>query len=423
MEFNLLNKDSRYSKLIIIIILILVVLGLLTFANYRFAKDNPGGNDFLVHWMGTRTFLLDGTSPYSDETAVKIQTFAYGHKAEEGEHELRVAYPLYSMIVFAPFSLVKNYDLARALWMTTLELSLLALSYLSLKITDWSPGKKVLLAFFLFSIFWYHALRPLINGNVVIIIALVIAGVLISIKMKQDELAGVLLALTTIKPQVSIVFIIFIFVWAFRNKRLKVVGWFLASVFLLSLSAALLIPDWILQNLREIVRYPGYNPPGTPASALRALMPDAWGRVGMVISGLMILMLIFEWAVMRNEDYKSFLWIAFTTLTASQWIGIQTDPGNFIVLFPAIVFLFSVWEKRWARMGHIMIVSNMVVIFLGLWILFLKTVEYGYQPQQSPIMFFPLPGYLLLMLYWIRWWTERPDELWYERISAKGNDA
>ena len=421
MELNLFNKNSHYSKLAIIILLILIVLGLLTFTNYRFAKDNPGGNDFLVHWMGTRTFLLEGTSPYSDETAVKIQTFAYGHKAEKDEHELRVAYPLYSMVVFAPYSLIENYDLARALWMTTLELCLLALSYLSLKITDWNPGRKVLLAFFLFSIFWYHALRPLINGNAVIIIALFIAGVLFSIRKKQDELAGVLLALTTIKPQVSIVFIIFIFVWAFRTKRLKVVGWFLASIFFLSLSATLLIPDWILQNLREIVRYPGYNPPGTPASALRALMPDVWGRVGIVISGIMILLLIFEWAVMRNEDYKNFLWVAFTTLTASQWVGIQTDPGNFIVLFPAIVFLFSIWEKRWVKMGHIMIISNMVLIFLGLWILFLKTVEYGYQPQQSPIMIFPLPGYLLLMLYWIRWWTERPDELWYETISSKGN--
>ncbi len=423
MEFNLIKKDSRYSRLALIVVLILIVLGLLTLANYRFSKANPGGNDFLVHWMGTRNFLQEGTSPYSEETVVKIQTFAYGHKAEEGEHELRVAYPLYSMIVFAPYSIIENYDLARALWMTTLELCLLALSYLSLKITDWNPGRRVLLAFFLFSILWYHALRPLINGNVVIMIALAIAGVLFSIRKKQDELAGVLLALTTIKPQVSIVFIIFIFVWAFRNGRLKVVGWFLASIFLLSLSASLLIPDWILQNLREIVRYPGYNPPGTPASALRALMPDVWGRVGIAISGLMILSLIFEWAVMRNEDYKNFLWVAFTTLTASQWVGIQTDPGNFIVLFPAIVFLFSIWEKRWAKLGHIMIISNMALIFLGLWILFLTTVEYGYQPQQSPIMFFPLPGYLLIMLYWIRWWAERPDELWYETIAGKGNEV
>ena len=63
----------------------------------------------------------------------------------------------------------------------------------------------------------------------------------------------------------------------------------------------------------------------------------------------------------------------------------------------------------------------MAFIFFGLWILFLSTVEYGYQPQQSPIMFFPLPGYLLLMLYWIRYWIMEPGTLWYETIAGKDN--
>jgi len=421
MRSTLKDRRSDSTKIVIIVLAILIIVSLLTFANFRFSKENPGGNDFLVHWMGTRMLLLEGESPYSDKTASNIQMFAYGHEAQGDEHELRVAYPLYSIIAFFPFSLISNYDLARALWMTMLEIGLLILSYLSLKITDWKPGKATLIIYFLFSVFWYHAMRPLINGNIVILIALAIAGILISIRKKEDELAGVLLAVTTIKPQVTIVFIFFIILWSFRNRRYKLVGWFVATIFLLSVSAALLVPDWILQNIREVVRYPGYNPPGTPGSALMALLPDLWGRVGTVISGSMILLLVFEWAVMKKGDYRSFLWTACVTLAAAQWIGIQTDPGNFVILFPAIVLLFSVWQERWKKIGHLLILVNMAVIFIGLWVLFVSTIEYGYQPQQSPIMFFPLPGYLLILFYWIRYWIKKPDTLWYESIVDQEN--
>ena len=96
----------------------LIFLGLLTWGNYRFAQDNPGGNDFLVHYIATRALIMEGLNPYSDEVAQEIQTAAYGRPAREGEKELRVAYPLYSIIVFLPFTLIGEYTMARAIWMS-----------------------------------------------------------------------------------------------------------------------------------------------------------------------------------------------------------------------------------------------------------------------------------------------------------------
>ena len=103
--------------------MVLVLVGLvavagITWGNYNYARQNPGGNDFLVHWMGSRAIVKDGISPYSDEVATRIQTFAYGRPAQPGEHELRVAYPLYSVIIFAPFALIDDFAIARAAWMT-----------------------------------------------------------------------------------------------------------------------------------------------------------------------------------------------------------------------------------------------------------------------------------------------------------------
>ena len=48
----------------------------------------------------------------------------------------------------------------------------------------------------------------------------------------------------------------------------------IGTIFLLAASAMLVIPDWMVQNLREVIRYPSYNPPGTPGAAFAAWWPD-----------------------------------------------------------------------------------------------------------------------------------------------------
>jgi hypothetical protein len=173
-------------------ILIIGILVLITWANYNFVQQNPGGNDFLVHWVGTRALFVDGLSPYSDTVAERIQTLAYGRPALPGEHELRVAYPMYSALVFLPFALISDYELARALWMTILEAALIGLAFLSLKLTRWKMSVWLLPFFLIFSIFWYHSLRPLINGNAVILVALALVAAFAALRNGRDELAGVL---------------------------------------------------------------------------------------------------------------------------------------------------------------------------------------------------------------------------------------
>jgi hypothetical protein len=143
----------------ILFVLLLAVLSGVAWGNYRFVEANPGGNDFLVHWEGTRSLLVDGLSPYSDEVALRIQKLAYGRPARPGEHELRVAYPLYAEAFFLPFAFISDFNVARAAWMTVLEGCLVALAFFSLRLTEWKPGILILTAFLIFSIFWYHGLR------------------------------------------------------------------------------------------------------------------------------------------------------------------------------------------------------------------------------------------------------------------------
>jgi hypothetical protein len=100
----------------------------------------------------------------------------------------------------------------------------------------------------------------------------------------------------------------------------------------------------------------------------------------------------------------------------SQWIGIQTDPGNFVLLYFPLVLIWTSWFNRSKIAGLWFTLLSGFVLLFGLWALFLSTVQKGYQPEQNPIMFVPLPLFLLVGLYWVRWWAVRPRKLYLDEL-------
>lgn len=402
-----IRKNRNIQWVLFSILGLLTIVGL-TWVNYSFAEKNPGGNDFLVHYVGTRSLLFEGISPYSDEVAVRIQTAAYGHPAQGNEHELRVAYPLYSILIFTPFSLVGDYGFARAIWMTTLELALIGMTFIAVKLAEWKPSLWLQAILLLFSLTWYHAIRGVVNGNAVILIAFLLTTIFLLIKENNDRIAGLLLAVTTIKPHLVILVIIYIFMWCVYQGRWTLLGWFFGTLALFILIGVAIIPNWILQNIWEILKYPAYNPAGTLAEAISQWVPGLASQLAWGIAGTLGLMLIFEWWAGRKAGFSRFLWVAFLTLMISQWIGIQTDPGNFIILFPALIMILAVWHKRWEIRGNLIVSLGLGLLFFGLWILFIATIERAYQPIQSPVMFIPLPAFVMTGLYWIKWWVIGP---------------
>jgi len=405
------RKEKNKKRRVILslgILSILVTSIALFWGNYSFVVKNPGGNDFLVHWVGTRSFIFEGISPYSETTAQRIQEMVYGRQAEGDEHELRVVYPLYSEILFAPFALIENYPIARALWMTFLEIAILATAYISMRITGWRPGLWLLPIFLIFSILWYHGMRALINGNAVVLVGLFIVISIKMIREGNDAAAGILLAFTTIKPHLVLLLIIFILIWSISQKRWILFGWILGEIAALILVATIFIPDWLIQNIWEILRFPSYNPELSLGSAFESWWPGVGTQMKWGVSLLLIWIILVEWNLGRNKGFIQFLWTCCLTLTIGQWIGISTDPGNFLLLFLPVVLIFSTIKERWHRTGDIIVLLVMLVLFVGVWWLFLVSVEIGGQPHQNPIMFIPVPLISLVGLYWIRWWINRP---------------
>jgi hypothetical protein len=392
-----------------ILIGILATLIVLTWINYRYSIQNPGGSDFLPRWVGTRQFLMKAQSPYSDATTQEIQQRFYGRLALSDEDQVLFVYPFYSIFIFGPYALFSDYDMARAVWMTTLEASIILIAAAAISLSRWRLSPFMLMILLIFAALWYYNVRALINANASILVGLLIVGTFLAIRAGQDSWAGLLLALTTIKPQVVILLVLFILIWSISERRWLLFWSFLGNLALMVAITSLLITDWTWQNFRQVMAYPEYTLPGTPGAIFIQWLPGVGKQLGWALTIFLTTTLIWEWRVARKKDFHWFLWTACLTLVVTTMIGIRTATENYVVLFPALVLVFAAWDQEWGVFGRGLIGFSCVLLFFGVWWLFLATLERGDQPVQSSIMFFPLPVFLLVGLYWIRWWVLRPE--------------
>ncbi|MBI3158849.1 MAG: DUF2029 domain-containing protein [Chloroflexi bacterium] len=388
--------------------LVLAAAAGLTWANLRFVESNPGGNDFIPRWVGTRAVLTERASPYSEAVTVEVQQRLYGRPARPGEDAQLFVYPYYSILLFAPFALIPDFDTARAAWMTFLELSLGGLALLSLALTGWRPRLPVLAGFFLFSLLWYHSVRPLVHANPAIPVALFIALALFCIQRGRDGLAGLFLALATIKPQMVILLLACIAVWVFSRRRVRILTGFAVTLGILAGGSFLLERGWFTGMLSQMALYPAYTQPGTPAGIFGQWWGHAGARFGWGLALASGALLLVEWLAARNKGFDGFLWTACLTLAAGNFIGIPTASANYIVLLPGLALLFALWQERWPRSAGWLQAGAMLELGIGLWWWFLATVDVTGIPLEHLSLHFPLPLFVIAGLYWMRWWALRP---------------
>ena len=402
---KLLNTAKRGEfQLALVIVIFLILSAGIFWANYRIAETYPIGKDFLVHWVAARSFIFEGDSPYSDATTQKIQELVFTSPSYGNENDLRFLSPFYSLVIYAPFSFIEDYKTASALWMTSLVICIFVTAFYSITLCGWQQSLWFLPLFFLFSLFWYPGLRTLYEGSDVILVGLLMVLGLLAIKKGSDITAGVLIALTTIQPLLVILFIFVVLIWAISKRRRILVWWLIGGIFALILSGMVFLPDWLLQNIWGILKLQDYNLGLTIGPDLEIWWPGIGTQLKWGISILLTLSVLIEIILMRKQGFTNLLWTICLSLNFSQWIGINNDTGNFILLLLPIVLIFSVIKERWNNKGDWINLTILLLFLVGLWGIILITNEIGGQFHQPPVMLILLPLITLVGLYWIRWW-------------------
>ena len=299
-----MRDQRRYFGYLLFILILSTVLVGLTWVNFRYSLQNSGGSDFLPRWLGTRQFRLTGQSPYSDQTSEQIQQQFYGRAAHPDEDQVLFVYPFYSIFILAPFSLIPDYNIARAVWMTALEIAVLGIALIGVRLSRWKPGPLGLGFLMLFALLYYYDLRALINANASILIALFVFAAFLAVRAGEDAWAGFLLALATIKPQMVVLLLVFIIIWSISNCRNLIIWSLFGNLALMIAISSLLIPDWIWQMLRQVIANPGYPLPNTPRAIFMEWLPGVGEQLGWALLILVATMLIWEWQLARREGFS-----------------------------------------------------------------------------------------------------------------------
>ena len=385
----------------------LLAFTLLTLMNLEFVKGNPGGYDFYTNWHGTRYFLLEGRSPYGPENRLEVQNMVYGRAALEGEEQYFFSIPLFGMLIYSPFALISDFLTARALWMTCLEFSLLAIILLSIRLAWWKINRTILIPLLIFSFFSFHGLSALLDGRLIIPTTLFALGVLTALRNKQDELAGLLLAFIFISPVPLTLFIVFMLLRLIINRRMKVVWWMLGTTGLLIGFSVVIIPNWSLQYIVTLINSYQSIIPASPGSVL----VDRWGEIGtrvsIIITVLVGLLIIFEWFKGLKADEPRALWTVMVTIALSTWSGIRISPLDYVFLLPAIIFGFELFEKRWRKRASGIILSVLAFLFVIDWIIYFSTMSIDLRSGISSFLLIPMPLTTIIILYWTKWWVQK----------------
>jgi hypothetical protein len=383
------SLKSSISALIGVLILI-AVLALDAYATYVvFTSKFPGANDFYSRWAGGRAFLVDGLNPYSDEVTRRIQLGMYGHLAEEGADQVAFAYPLYTIYLFFPLSLIPSYPQAQALWQAILEFTLVLAVFFTFRIYRWQPKPWLLAATCFWSILFYPGARSIILGQFAIVVFAFAALALWAIKGGRDILAGLCLALSTIKPQMIVLLIPLLLLWAIYHRRWRLVGSFAVSMTVLVLSSLLLVPTWIADFVAWMSKYPSYTAVGSPIWTLtHYFFPQLGTPVEIVISLLVLGHLLYTWRGVVNGSWPEFDWGVAMTLIVTNLIALRTATTNYVVLLMPVFMVFKILDQRFRRRGAVLIALIELLLLVGFWVLFATTVAGNYE---HPIMYLLLP--------------------------------
>jgi hypothetical protein len=389
----------------------LIGLMAVTWGNYQFVLRNPGGNNFIPRWAGARIFMTQGISPYAAQAGREIQDIVMGSEVGSAEDRMDYPDPFYAFIVYAPFALISNMEWARAIWMTVLEVGVILIAVLSIFLSKWRIPKYISVMVVVFAVTWFYSVYSIMDGNVAILCTLAITASFLAIRSEFDVLAGSLLAIACIKPQIALLLILFIIIWSISHRRWLIIWSFVGGIVLLIALATLLLPGWFMQFLRQIIPYLEEFQFITPGSLLSIPLPGIGKQLGWALSAAMVLVLLVEWRAALRKNFRWCLWTAYLTLVIAILVGIPSSIFNFVVLLPVIILVLVTIGNRWGNVGRVLMISSMAVLSFGFWGLYLNRMSNGNDLQEDVLLYILPPLITLLGLYWVRWWAVNKQRL------------
>jgi hypothetical protein len=307
------------------------------------AHSRPRGNlsDLYPRWLGARELLRRGRNPYSAEITREIQRGYYGRpldpaRADDPKDRQGFVYPAYVVFLLAP-TVDLPFDVVQKGFRWLLVGLAVATVFLWLHVLRWRASLGMAVIFIVLMLGWL----PMVQGIKLQQLSLLVAGLLAvcgaCLAGGWLFLAGGLLALATIKPQLTWPLVLWLLFWAssdWRARRRFVFGFGLGMLLLLG-GAQLMLPGWLRMFAEAIGQYHRYT---QNQSVLVWLFGSIAGRI--LEAGSMLVCAICVWRVRGELATSAAFGRAFGLVLALTVVVVPMfAPYNQVLLAPAILAL------------------------------------------------------------------------------------
>jgi hypothetical protein len=410
---SLTVRDYQFIALVAVISLIVSIA--LVFANLTLPI---GGGDFLTHWVGSRAFIIEQIDPYSGYVPARVQELVYENSAGTGLEPYILDTPFHILLLYFPFALLSDPQLARAIYTLILELAFFALAILSLRLTDWEVPRFLSVLFSIFCVFNFYTFQAILDASPVLLLGLIYAGILLALRTEQDELVGALMAVSLYYWEVGAPFL-FLVAWrVYKEGRIRVYAGFGMLSILLLIVSFLLYPNWLIPYLRAGMNNLRADFGFTVHGIFTQILPSQGGTLAWIFIGILVIILGYEWSAAHNADFRRFYWACCLSLAASPLLGFRTEMENLAVLVIPSAFIFAVVHDRWHRIGNGLTTLLLLAVFLVPWAMYFFILpRFGQLTEVFIFLFLPL--FTLMGLYWMRWWALSPPRTWVDLASRK----
>jgi hypothetical protein len=318
------------------------------------AAERPRGNlsDLYPRWLGAKELILHGRDPYSAEVTREIQEGYYGRQLDatrphDPKDQQGFAYPVYVVFLLAPTVWLPFPPVQAGFRWVLLGLTVVAIPLWlrTLKVRSSAYGIVTWVAFTVGS---YAAVQGLKLQQLTLLVCALLAGCAAALTSGYLALAGVLLALSTIKPQLAIIAVAWLGLWTISSwRQRKRLAWgFIATMVLLLLGAQVLLPGWIGKFRAAATEYMLYTGGG------KSVLDVALGSdIGKFVAVLMLAALApFLWQRRSEEQGTMRFTEALALVLALTLVVIPTyAPYNQLLLLPALMLIVNwlgpLWQK------------------------------------------------------------------------------
>jgi len=314
----------------------------------------PRGNlsDLYPRWLGARELLLHHRDPYSFEVTREIQAGYYGRALDPARPYdptdwQGFAYPVYVVFILAP-TITVPFAVVQTGFRWLLVACTAASVPLWLRALRWRASVWTIVTFVVLLLGSFQAIQGIKLQQLSLFVNGLIAFCAVLLGEGHLLLAGILLALATIKPQLTLPLLMWLLFWAMSDWRSRkgLVWGFAGTMAVLIAAGEIVLPGWIGRFRQAVVAYRQYN--NGAGSDLDLLFSPTWGKVLAVVVVLGLAVVCWQYRRVSNQE-PAFHWVTALMLSATILVAPKQAPYNQVLLLAPVMLIVQHARLLWAK--------------------------------------------------------------------------